>query len=549
MRDPSDNPNINLVKRQYAEGKYSRREFLRYSTALGLSATAAYAFVEQVTGRRQAYAGTMNPDLPRGGTIKISLLVTKVDKPTWAGTWPGHIMIMQTLDLLTKVSPDNVVGPNLLESWEASDDLLTWTLRTRKDVKWHDGRDFGADDVIWNLRHCLDPETGSSLIGLMKGYMMNDEGTELWDASAIERVDAHTLRLNLRAPQIAVPIHLFHYEFLMQDAEAADKFGVGVNGTGAFTLVEHDVKRKAVFKAQPGFWGEGPYVDTLEFIDHGDDPSAQIAALASKQVHGLFEASIVSFEALSAMDHLQLHQAQTALTPVAGMRADRPPFDDPRVRLALRYATDQERMQKVVQRGLGLPAEHHQVYPYHPGYAELPFFGRDVARAKQLLAEAGYSDGLTLDLQVPQTPWYCFLGAQALEAQWAEIGVKTNLVVQPEAQFWEVSWPNADFQMGYWLHRSIETMVLGLGYRSGVPWNTCRWSNLEFDRLLTEAEGILDVDKRRELIREIEIIMQQDGPVVQPIWVPLITFYDKRVKNFRMQPPKYIYGHEMAIET
>ena len=84
---------------------------------------------------------------------------------------------------------------------------MTWDLRIRQDLKWHNGRDFVAEDIAWNINRVLNPETGSSVLGLMKGYMMSDDGTALWDANAIEVVDGKTLRLNIKVPQIAIPEH------------------------------------------------------------------------------------------------------------------------------------------------------------------------------------------------------------------------------------------------------------------------------------------------------------------------------------------------------
>ena len=91
------------------------------------------------------------------------------------------------------------------------------------------------------------------------------------------------------------------------------------------------------------------------------------------------------------------------------------------------------------------------------------------------------------------------------------------------------------------------TMLLGLAYRTGVPWNESEYSNPEFDALPTKAEGILDVDKRREAMIRLEAIMQEDGPIVQPPWRNNVTFMDKRVKGFQMHPTGYIFANELAI--
>src|SRR4029077_12633750 len=148
-------------------------------------------------------------------------------------------------------SQDNITRPSLLESWQPSPDLRSWTLVLRKNVTWHKGGPLVADQVIWNLMDCLDEKTGSSVIGLMQSYMLKevDKGEKddkgkpkkslvLWDANAIEKIDDHTIRLNLSTPQISIPEDLFHYPLAILDPQEGGKFGVGSNGTGAFELAE-----------------------------------------------------------------------------------------------------------------------------------------------------------------------------------------------------------------------------------------------------------------------------------------------------------------------
>jgi len=100
-----------------------------------------------------------------------------------------------------------------------------------------------------------------------------------------------------------------------------------------------------------------------------------------------------------------------------------------------------------------------------------------------------------------------------------------------------------------WFHRPLGVMALGLAYRSGAPWNESSYSNPKFDQLIDKAGGILDVDKRREVMKELEELLQEDGPITQPFWLTLYTFLDKRVKGFRMHPTSYIFGNELAIEA
>jgi peptide/nickel transport system substrate-binding protein len=561
MRATDEHVLVPTLKRQLAERQIDRREFVRYATLLGMAAPAAYAFVAKVTGAPLVAPAAAQGTLPKGGTLRIAMRCQDLKSPHTYSWVESSNSARQVLDYLAVTGVDNVTRPGLIEKWEPSADLKTWTLRVRKSVKWHNGRQFTADDVIWNFKRVLDPKTGSSVLGLMKGFLLEDVDTgekddkgnpkkssRLWDAGAIQKVDDFTVRLNGKTAQLAVPEQLFHYPFLILDPAENGEFKVGSNGTGAFTLVENEVGRRQVLKARKqGYWGGGPYLDQLEFIDLGDDPAASVAALASKQVDGLYGADIVQLEALQKIPHVQMYQVTTAYTATARMQPVKP-FDDKRVRQAMRYAIDSNAVLQVAHRGLGQPGEHHHVSPVHPEYAKLPPPSRDVARAKKLLAEAGYPNGIDVEIICRPQPAWELLAVQTMVEQWKEAGIRVKINVMPSTQYWEV-WTKVPFGFTTWAHRPLGIMSLALAYRSGGPWNESKYSNPEFDRLLTQAEGTLDVASRREIMSRLEAILQDDGPIVQPVWRAIFTFHDKRVQGFKPHPTLYIFGHQLAIQA
>jgi len=561
MRAADDHALVPTLKRQLVERQIDRREFVRYATLLGMAAPAAYAFVARVTRERLVAPAEAQTTLPKGGTLRIAMRCQDLKSPHTYSWIESANSARQVLDYLTVTGVDNVTRPGLIEKWEPSPDLKTWTLRVRKSVKWHNGRQFTADDVVWNLKRVLDPKTGSSVLGLMKGFLLEDyetgekddkgnpkKASRLWDANAIQKVDDFTVRLNGKTPQLAVPEQLFHYPLLILDPAENGEFKVGSNGTGAFTLVENEVGRRQVLKAhKPSYWGGGPYLDQLEFIDLGDDPAASVAALASKQVDGLYGADIVQLEALQKIPHVQMYQVATAYTATARMQPVKP-FDDKRVRQAMRYAIDANAVLQIAHRGLGQPGEHHHVSPVHPEYAKLAPPQRDVARARKLLADAGYPNGIDVEIICRPQPAWELLAVQTMVEQWKEAGIRVKINVMPSTQYWEV-WTKVPFGFTTWAHRPLGIMSLALAYRSGGPWNESKYSNPEFDRLLTQAEGTLDVAARREIMARLESILQEDGPIVQPVWRAIFTFHDKRVQGFRPHPTLYIFGHQLAIQA
>jgi peptide/nickel transport system substrate-binding protein len=541
---PHDEKNLALLRRQLSEGKLSRREFVRFATLLGVSAGVAYHTAGLPAPARAS-------DIPMGGTVRIAMGVQEVTNPaTFSWIQPSNVT-RAVCEYLTWTGADNITRPHLLEGWEASADLKTWTLKVRPGVTWRNGRAFTADDVVWNISRLLAPETGSSVAGLMAGYMLDTaaDGTmRLWDANAIEKVDDLTVRLNLRQPQIAVPEHLYHYPFLILDPEENGAFGVGGNGTGPFELVENAVGERAVLRKREGYWGRPAYLDEVVYVDVGEEAMAYTAALASGQVDGLYEGDVGQLATYRTLPQIRIYEALTGQTAVARMKVSAKPFDDPRVRKAMRLAVDTRRLLELGHFNLGAPGEHHHVCPIHPEYAQMPFMERDVAAAKALLAEAGYPNGVDVTMNTKRDPAWELQTMQAMAQMVADAGIRMNLNILPTPQFWD-NWQNFDFGFTSWGHRPLGVMALGLAYRSGVPWNESGFSSARFDELLDRAESTLDVDARRAIMAEIQTLMQEEGPMVQPLWRSTFVAYHERVKGFALHPSLHIHPETFGIAS
>ncbi|MGH6948102.1 MAG: ABC transporter substrate-binding protein [Kiloniellales bacterium] len=538
------------------KGEIPRRELLRTACLLGVSATAAYAMAGRLDGREAVPAA--RADAPkRGGTLRVSMMVREIVDPAVLNSVTQSNQARAFLEFLTRTGPDNVTRPYLAERWEASEDLKTWTLHLRKGVRWSNGDDFNADDVTFNITRWLDPAIGSSNIGLFSS-MMDEVDTGKKDAQgnpvkeqrmtegAVEKIDDHTVRLNLNSPELAIPENLFHYSAPIAHRRFSEEGGnLAENpvGTGPFTLERLTIAEKCTLKRREDYWGTPAHLDSVEYIDLGEDPAATLSALASNQVDLTYEADIAHIDTLESIEGVVVFDTVTAQTGVARMQVDKKPFDDKRVRQALAACIDHKACLDLAYRGRGAPGENHHVAPTHPEYFALPALKRDPERARSLLTEAGHPDGLKVKIDVANStgPWETN-AIQVMKEQCAPAGIDIEINVLPVARFWDV-WLDTPFGFTPWTHRPLGVMVLNLAYRSGAPWNESHYDNPEFDAALNDASATLDVSDRRRKMQKVETILQDDAVMVQPLWRAIMAAGRDNVRGYKMHPTQY---HDMA---
>ena len=537
-------PYIPELVENLRQKKVDRREFLRTSTLLGLSATAAYGIAGQITG--QSFMPAAMAASGKGGTLRVSMQVQEMTDPATFDWVPKSNVARQLVEYLTITGSDNITRPYLAEKWEASDDLKTWTFKLRKGVKWNNGDDFNADDVVFNFERWLDPATGSSNIGLFASMVDEVEGTDgkkhkTMTAGAVEKVDSHTVRLHLNRPELSIPENLYNYPTAIVHRRFSDEGGnLSKNpvGTGPYELTQFTIAERAELTKRGGYWGGDVSLDKIIYFDHGDDRNAALGALASDQVDLVHELNIDQIDVIQSLPNVQIFEAVTAQTGVARMQMTQAPFDNPKVRQALQACIDHQKVLDLVYRGKGSPAEDHHVAPIHPEYFKLPALKQDFAKSKALLKEAGHPNGIKVSIDVNNNQKWEVNAVQAMREMWKAGGIDVTINVMPGAQYWEV-WTKTPFGFTSWTHRPLGVMVLNLAYRSGVPWNESKYDNPAFDKALDEAGGVLDVDERRKKMEKAEKILQEDAIIVQPLWRSVVTAGTKNVHNYVMHPTIY----------
>ncbi|MEJ2746515.1 MAG: ABC transporter substrate-binding protein [Anaerolineae bacterium] len=542
-----------------AQGRLSRREFIRLATLLGMSASLAVACGgsateeasepaaggEAATGGETTTAGEEEaPVIKRGGTWTSSMNLQLLDHPARLSWVEGANIVRQIGEYLTETGVDNITRPYLLDRWEASEDLQTWDLYLRQDVTFNNGDPLEAEDVKFTFGEWLNPDVGSSMLGLLS-YLNGPEDVEI--------VDTHQVRLHLNSPQIAVPEHLFHYPAIVLHRDFEGDIIKQPIGTGAFLLEEYSDGERAVFKRREDYWRMGedgqplPYLDQLVYVS--TDKDAGVAALQSGQVDAMYDPRPTDWQALKDNPDLMVRPVSTSQCLILRMRVDLEPWDDNRVRTALKMCQDREKILQLAYFGEGDLSIDAHVAPAQPTYAEKPIPAYDPEGAKALLEEYAAEKGIELPLKVtlatkndqaePEI-------AQALKELAAPGGFDISLDITEPAGYWD-RWTEVDLGITSWTHRPLPVMLLPLAYTKEAigNWNETRWTDDEFETLLRQAQATLDIGERTNIMSQIEDIMQERGPIGNSFWKKVWNITHKRFQNVKAHPTAYDLLYEV----
>ncbi|MFC4104045.1 ABC transporter substrate-binding protein [Paenibacillus xanthanilyticus] len=421
----------------------------------------------------------------------------------------------------------------LAESWETSADGLTYTFKLRQGVKFHDGTDFNADAVVFNFNRWLDPKSPFKFEGDSFDYfdsMFGPDGSRV--IKEVKAVDASTVQFTLNKPQAPFLQNLAMPAFAIASPKAVEekkeKFKSEPVGTGPFVFKEWKRNESITVEKNPEFWQEGLPKLNRVIITVIPDNSARFTALQNGEIDMMEGVNPDDLGKLEGDANLQKIERASFNVGYLGFNLKKAPFDNVKVRVALNHAVNKEGIINAFYGGLAVPAKNPMppsTLGYNDDVQDYPY---DLEKAKQLLAEAGYPNGLPDPLTfyaMPVARPYMPDGkkvAEAIQADFEKIGVKTNIVSPEWATYLDdtqkgekddlymLGWQGDNGDPDNFLYALLDKDSIGSN-------NYSFYSNEEVHKLLVAGQSETDPAKREALYKQAQVLIKADAP-----WVPLV---------------------------
>lgn len=426
-------------------------------------------------------------------TLAMPLEPPHLDPTAGAAAAIDEVVYANIFEGLTRIDRNGVVQPALAESWMVSDDGLVYSFKLHDGVKFHDGTDFDSADVKFSLDRAMAEGSTNAQKGLFAPI------------ASVETPDPATVVITLKQPAGNFLFNLGWGDAVIVAPESAETNNSNPVGTGPFVFERWVKGDRIEMTRNADYWGEPAKLAraTIKIIP---DPAAATAALLAGDIDAY--ANFPAPEALPQFEsdpRFTVKIGSTEGETILAINNGRAPLSDIRVRRALAHAIDRQAVVDGAMFGYGTPIGSHFA-PHHPAYVDLTAtYAHDPEKAKALLAEAGYGDGLTLSLKLPP-PSYARRGGEVIAAQLAAVGVKVEITQVEWAQWLEQVFKGKDYDLTIVSH--TEPMDIGIYARDDYYFD---YNSPDFRALMTQLDSTVEEPVRYEVLAKAQEKLAEDS--------------------------------------
>ncbi len=465
----------------------------------------------------------------KGGTLTVGIVSDPVTlDPALMGSFFELSVQYLVFEPLLHMTPDLKIEPGLVESWKVSNDTV-YDFTLRSGLTFQDGTKLDADAVKANFDRMLNPDTGSP------------RRSELGPVSSVDVTGPLSFRITLSKPYAPFLSVLTNRAGMMVSPTALEKLGENFSteavGAGPFKVVSWVKNSELVLERFDGYWREGePHLDKV-VLKPMPDETVRLTNLLSgtlQLANGVPPQNVQNLKSNSAVQVFE--QPGLGFNDIA-LNTTAKPFSDPRVRQALWYSIDPNVIERVVYFNTGT-VSYGPIPPAIPWAYDSNFkpYNPDVQKAKQLLADAGYPDGLSFAITVTNSPIQVRI-AEIVQAQAAEAGFKvsvkqidsTSLITVLRNRTFDACWAP-------WSGRPDPDGNMYNYFTMDGPNNFAGWKNQDVDNLLNEARVTLDQTKRSDLYQQAQTIIADQAPLIFFHHDAILQAASNNVENYQQWP-------------
>lgn len=433
------------------------------------------------------------PKPRRGGTLRVGMVggggAESLDPNVLTGGPISFTLVAQVFEGLADFTPKGKPYNVLARAITPNRDASVWNITLRRDVSFHNGARMTADDVVYSLMYILDPRNKSKGAGTISPFLA---------PSGVKKVGPYSVTLTLQGPNsFFLDILADRSIKIFPNGSTAQQLGTTPIGTGPFMFSKWTPGESALYVANPNYWQGRPFLDAVEIVSI-NDPTARLNALAAGQIDALASLDPSQVQLVRSNKKLALLNNPSGTTTCQYMQVDAAPFNDGRVRRAMKLLVDRPQMLESALQGYGRLGNDLFDW-FDPDYDDaLPQRHYDPDQAKALLKQAGYSSlNVTLYTSNVQT---AMLESSTLFVEQAKAGgVTINLANTPAAQYYSGPYLKVPFACTNWPARPLVSQF-AYCFGSNPPYPETHFKDPGWQKLLNAAYRTTDHKKRHELM-------------------------------------------------